>query len=73
MTTNKFPGKRRYLTTYRLDIDKVEAFTEQDDYKTAVDLASDWVWQYAPDKQAAIAQHFAKLDEWEANPDKATY
>lgn len=63
----------RYLTTYSLERDKVECFTEQDDYHKAIDNADDWVWQYAPDRAAAIAQHFEKLDEWEANPHKRTY
>jgi hypothetical protein len=63
----------RYLTTYRSDLDKVEAFTESDDYKNAVWNADDWVWQYAENPEQAKAQHFDKLDEWEQNPDKETY
>lgn len=63
----------RYLTTYRIDTDTVEAFTEQDDYKAAVDLADEWVWQFAEDRQAAILQHFDKHDEWTSDPEKQTY
>ena len=33
----------------------------------------EWVWQEAPDKETAIANHFVKMDEWHANPDKETY
>lgn len=63
----------RYLTTYRLETDEIGVFTEKDDYKTAVYNASDWVWQYAETPEQAKKQHFAKLDEYEADPTKNTY
>lgn len=42
-----------------------------------LDLA-DWVWQFAPDKATAIAQHETKLDLWRADldagrPERETY
>lgn len=33
----------------------------------------EWVWQEAPDKDTAIANHFVKMDEWHTNPGKRTY
>lgn len=63
----------RYLTTYVTETDKIECFTEQGDYRTAVDNAADWVWQFAPDPETAIKQHFTKLDQWEIDPTKDTY
>ena len=40
------------------------------------DECNDWheyVWQFAPDKQTAISQHYEKHDEWQENPNKETY
>ena len=34
---------KRYLTTYRIETDKVECFGENADYKQAVDVADEWV------------------------------
>lgn len=33
----------------------------------------EWVWQEAPDKDTAVANHFVKMDEWHSNPDRETY
>jgi hypothetical protein len=63
----------RYMTAYFLLEDKVEAFTEDEDWKKAQEEAEDFVWQFAPDKETAIFLHFEKLDDWENNPDKETY
>jgi len=67
----------RYLTTADC-ADIVLVFTESDDYKTAIDNAQEWVWQYAPDKETARKQHFDKHDQWSADqqagrPEKRTY
>lgn len=63
----------RYLTTYRLDTDSVDVFTIDDDYKTAVYNADEWVWQYAETADQAKQQHITKHDEWMESPDKDTY
>ena len=37
---------------------------------------ADWfeyVWQYAPNKEIAIARHDQKMDDWHENPNKGTY
>ena len=63
---------KRFLTVYQLELDKVSVFDESN-YKDAPVDIDDWVWQFAPDEQTAIKQHFKKLDEYEKNPDKDTY
>lgn len=69
----------RYVTveTYGGNI---HAFTEQDDYKGAIndDDTADWIWQFAESKEQAIAQHQAKQDLWSADmdagrPERPTY
>lgn len=58
------------------DIDSVKCMTESE-YRGCIFLELtdwvEWVWQYAPDKETAITQHFQKHDEWQANPNKETY
>ena len=65
----------RYLTI--LDTSNgnydVEVFTEKDDYKSAVNRADEWVWQYAINAETAKIQHFVKHDKWKADPTKETY
>lgn len=66
----------RYLSAYELETDIVHVFTEDefhnlDSYPS--DWASDWVWQFAPDRETARAQHHAKVEEWEVDPTKETY
>ena len=66
----------RYLTAYFMPDngpDYVAAFTEDENWREACEPAEDYVWQFATNKQAAILQHFDKLDEWEADPTKDTY
>lgn len=63
----------RFLTTYSLEKDKVEAFTEEENWEEAQEEAEEYVWQYADNKKQAISQHFDKLDLWEKNPNLKTY
>ena len=63
---------KRFLTVYQLELDKLSVFDESN-YKDAPEDCSDRVWQFAPDKETAIKQHFQKMDEYEKNPDKDTY
>ena len=67
------PSIKRYLTTLTLETNRVRVFTEQDDYKSAVDDADEWVWQYATCHLMAMNQHHAKMEAWEANPNLETY
>jgi len=67
------PEMKRFLTTYELETDRIRVFTEQDDYRAAIEAASDWVWQWATSHLMAISQHHDKVDEWEADPTKDTY
>lgn len=46
--------------------DAIYDLTEGDEY-------SDYVWQWAEDKSSAISQHHDKIDEYQMNPNKATY
>jgi len=63
----------RFLTTYTVEADQIQVYSESDDISHATDDVSDWVWQWAPDKETARMQHFDKLDEWEMDPTKDTY
>ena len=64
---------KRFLTTDELESDRIRVFTEQDDYKAAIEVASEWVWQWATSHLMAMNQHHEKMDAWEADPDKETY
>ena len=66
----------RYLTAYTVETGIIEAFTEEEVDSLAhhpSEWADDWVWQFAPDKETACAQHDEKMDEWEMDPEKHTY
>ena len=66
----------RYMTAYVMPAtgpDYVAAATEKEDWRELGEIAEDYVWQFAPDKATACAQHFDKLDEWEIDPTKHTY
>lgn len=67
-----FKGVRRFLT-YTTQDGETHVCTDQEDYKSAVAIAEDWVWQYAKDADEAYAQHEQKLDEYLADPTKHTY
>ncbi len=53
----------RYLTIAQYD-NTVTAHVESSDFKNELENAADWVWQYAPDEQTAIANHNIKHDEY---------
>ena len=73
----------RYLTTEPMDNAgfndaTIAVFTEQDDWKAAIENAHCWVWQFADSPEQAIEQHIAKHEEWERDvdagrPEKETY
>lgn len=80
--------KRRYLTVLLEDRDEVIALTEMEYFqkvtmididleeylqRTYDDTWCDYVWQWAQNKEAAIAQHDAKIDAWHLDPSKETY
>ena len=64
---------KRYLTTYTLETDKVQAFDESEKDKAPWNTLSDFVWQFANSAEEAKEQHFKKLALWENNPNKDTY
>lgn len=45
----------------------IEAFeeSEKEIYKSEIDFADEWVWQFAESKEQAIIQHESKHDEWD--------
>ena len=53
----------RFLTIETEDC-TIEAFTESEDWKSAIDRAQEWVWQEADSKEQAIRQHEEKHDKW---------
>jgi hypothetical protein len=55
----------RIMTCYSVHGDKWEAFTEDENWQAAQATCDEYVWQLAPDKKTAIAQHDAKLVAWE--------
>ena len=67
----------RYIT-YEKDFSVIGCMSETE-FKQHKDLGGDdrdwheYVWQFAPDKLTAIAQHSAKHDAWQRNPNKETY
>lgn len=69
----------RYCT-YETNCGVVEALTEEefdkvedlDDHAFPLSI-SDWVWQFAENKEQAKSQHAGKVDEWQADPSKETY
>lgn len=69
----------RFLT-YEKELHSIECMTEaefhmfkqSDRYQECNDW-EEWVWQFGPSKDAAIAAHDAKMDEWRENPNKETY
>lgn len=57
---------------------EIVAYAEDEDWRPAQEIAEDYVWQFAPDKETAKAQHFDKVDAWRADldagrPEKETY
>ncbi len=65
--------QHRFMTALFMDTGEVKAFREGEKWQEAQDLADDWVWQFAPDQETAIAQHDDKIDAWQANPTLVTY
>ena len=70
----------RFITFTTYDNEDVRALSEAEFWETeANDTDMDeYIWQEAPDAETAIAQHFAKHDEWNADvragrPEKHTY
>jgi len=65
---------KRFVTTEAYD-GCIEAWSEQDDYKAAInhDETACWVWQFAASKAEAIQQHYQKLEAWEKDPSHETY
>jgi hypothetical protein len=68
------------FVTYEKEFGVISCMSEDQfsDFKQSdrADECNDWheyVWQFAPDKQAAISQHYEKHDEWQENPNKDTY
>lgn len=61
---------RRFVTFTTYDNEDPQAMTEAEfnvaRFATDVDWA-DYVWQFAESKEQAIAQHDAKLDEYQAD------
>lgn len=71
---------QRFVSFIAIAQDEVDAMTHEEFLKAKESptfLADqdwdEWVWQFAESKEQAIAQHFAKIEEWEANPNKETY
>lgn len=64
----------RYLTVERYNTG-IHVFTEQDNYKQAIDHpdTAEWVWQFAASPKQAKAQHTEKSDKWLLDPTKETY
>jgi hypothetical protein len=70
----------RFVTFTTYDNEDPQALTEAEFFdmsKNDTDWC-EWVWQEAADKEAAIAQHQAKMDAYEADieaglPEKRTY
>ena len=60
----------RFITieTYR---GGVTAYTENEDWRTAIndDDVAEWVWQFADNREQAVAQHDKKQDEGRADMD----
>jgi len=70
---------KRFIT-YEKKLHVIECMSEAEFKKfkssNRASECNDWheyVWQFAPDKEAAIAQHDQKHDAWRANPNKETY
>ena len=70
---------KRFLT-YEKELGKIECMSENEflDFQNSERFKEsyDWqefVWQYAQDKGAAIAQHDAKMDAYAKNPNKDIY
>jgi len=68
------------FVTYEKELHVIECMSEAEfrEFKASdrADECNDWheyVWQFAPDKEAAIAQHDEKHDEWQENPNSDTY
>jgi len=66
----------RFVTYMKENSDEVLCMTERE-YIERIELDhmdwAEWVWHYAKDKSRAIAQHDAKHDEWQEDPNKETY
>ena len=70
---------KRFLT-YEKDLGTIECMSEHEflefqnseRFKESYE-GHEFVWQYAKDKSAAIAQHDAKMDTYAKNPNKDIY
>lgn len=70
--TQKAPALHRYISMYFLEDNLLEVYREDEPEWREKD-PTDFIWQYAPDRETARDQHFDKLDEWELDPTKDTY
>lgn len=65
----------RWITFSTYDNEDVQCLSEADfrgDMSVSDDM-DEYVWQFAATKEIAITQHYAKMDEWHADPTKETY
>lgn len=60
---------QRYVTFTTYTDEDPKALTQAEFFDTSENDTDwcEWVWQYAPDKATAIAQHQTKMDEYEAD------
>lgn len=59
----------RFVTFVTYDCEDVQCLSAEEfrEDMSVMDNFEEWVWQFADSKEQAIAQHFAKHDEWNAD------
>ena len=63
----------RFMTCWMIDTGEILAFTEDEGWQKAQEESDEFVWQWAVNRETAIAAHIHKVEEWENNPTKETY